>query len=241
VPGRHEYILPYGDSEESKATMSRILCRFGVPIVFVVVLALPVRAVPAQALWAPLPLGGFDELPWGGGLQWPGKFNGSKDIIPDLTVAHMRIVLEQTSFQSVQKHFGGVPGGQGDAGTSHGWLCLYQLKASKPWVIWLESDELDGGKVSGFQWRAVPLSSIFDNRCHSLPKGSTVDLPAPIRLGQSQVQIVATLGAPSAERPDVLFYEHKRSGHPGSTINDVAVQLSQKIVEAISVWRASSL
>ncbi len=226
--------------------MRRTSHRFGVPFIFAAVLTLPIVVAAAPPLWAPLPLGpGFNEPPWGGDLRWPDKSTGSKDIIAKLTVAHIRIVLEQTSLESVQKHFGGVSGGEGDAGSSHDWLCLYQLEASTPWVIWLESDELDGGKVSGFQWRTIPAESTFDKRCQPLPRGSTVDLPVPITLGQTRDQFMVALGAPSTVRPDVLFYRHVRSGifegRQGASQNDVAIQLTHNIVEAISVWRASGL
>lgn len=106
----------------------------------------------APPVWAPQFIWKFDHhaLP---------KGTVPKEMIASLRLSGVTITLEgESELEALPARFGGEIGSQGDAADSLGWLCLHGSDAVGPWVLWLESGEIDGPYVGGFQWRRVARS-----------------------------------------------------------------------------------
>jgi hypothetical protein len=184
-------------------------------------------------IWRPLPLWKFDDrvLP---------KATVSKEMIASLRVSGVTIPLEEeTELEAMQTRFGGKIGSQGDAADSLGWLCLYGSDAIGPWVLWLESGEIDGPYIGAFQWHRVSRSAQFDERCSALPDASEVELPVDIGLGTSEQKVLEILGRPTSRRGNTLLYEHEHDalirGEQFFSSNVVIVALRGRVVWAIQV------
>jgi len=168
-----------------------------------------------------------------------------KEMIASLKVADVTIELEQdTKLEAMQQRFGGTIGAEGDASESLHWLCLRGSDEAGPWVLWLESGEIDGPYVGGFEWLRVPGFAQFDERCAALPDTSRVELPINLRLGISESRVVHLLGHPTYRKGRVLAYEHEHDeiirGEPFISDNGVYVTIRNGVVWAIQVWKTTS-
>jgi hypothetical protein len=189
-------------------------------------------------IWAPPILWKFNDraLP---------KATVPKEMIASLRVSGVTIPLEEeTELETMQSRFGGEIGSQGDAADSLGWLCLYGSDGIGPWVLWLESGEIDGPYIGGFQWRRVSHSSRFDERCSALPDTSEVRLPIGLGLGTSEAKVIRILGRPTSRRGDTLLYEHEHDelirGEQFFSTNTVIVALRGGVVRAIQAVKTTT-
>jgi len=167
-----------------------------------------------------------------------------KEMIASLRVSDVTIRLEEDSeLEALPARFGGEIGSQGDASESLGWLCLHGVDAKGPWVLWLESGEIDGPYVGAFLWRRGSHSSRFDDRCAALPDTSKVELPIDLGLGASEAKVIQTLGRPSSRKGDILFYKHEHNesirGETFTSSNTVVVALRHGVVHAIAVSKTT--
>jgi hypothetical protein len=166
-------------------------------------------------------------------------------MIASLRVSGVTIPLEEeTELESLQTRFGGEIGSEGDAADSLGWLCLYGNDAVGPWVLWLESGEIDGPYVGAFQWRRVSHSAEFDERCSALPDTSEVELPIDLGIGTSEEKVIKILGRPTSRRGNTLLYEHEHDelvrGEEFNSSNMVIVALRGGVVWAIQVAKTTT-
>lgn len=191
-----------------------------------------------RTIWAPQPLWKFDDraLP---------KATVPKEMIASLRVSGVTITLEEDSeLEALPRMFGGEIGSQGDAADSLGWLCLYGSDSAGPWVLWLESGEIDGPYVGAFQWRRVSRSAQFDERCSALPDTSEVKLPIGLGLGSSEAKVIRILGRPTSRRGNTLLYEHEHDklirGEQFFSSNVVIVALRGGVVWAIQVAKTTT-
>jgi hypothetical protein len=191
----------------------------------------------AAIIWSPQPLLKFDDF-------YPTP-TVKKEMIASLKVADVTIELEQdTKLEAMQQRFGGTIGAQGDASESLLWLCLHGSDKAGPWVLWLESGEIDGPYVGGFEWLRVPRSAQFDQRCAALPDTNRVELPVNLRLGAAVAKVLQTLGQPTYRKGHVLVYEHEHNetirGEPFISDNSVIVGTRDGVVRAIAVNKTTS-
>ncbi len=168
-----------------------------------------------------------------------------KEMIASLRVSGVTITLEgESELEALPARFGGEIGSQGDAADSLGWLCLHGSDAVGPWVLWLESGEIDGPYVGAFQWHRVSRSAQFDERCSALPDTSEVELPVDLRLGSSEKKVIKILGHPTSRRGGTLLYEHEHEelirGEEFSSSNIVIVELRGGVVWAIQVAKTTT-
>jgi hypothetical protein len=168
-----------------------------------------------------------------------------KEIVKELKVVGWPIVLEKTELLEAQKHFGGTVGSRGDASEALGWLCLYHQDANASWILWLESSEIDGPTIGGFQWQVLPRNAKVDRRCQSTNgKQSGVELPGSLRLGMTETEVTNLLGAPSAHLRDKVIYCHEHNltidSEPYTLFNDVVVTYRKGTVSAIAVTHTTS-
>jgi hypothetical protein len=160
-------------------------------------------------------------------------------MVTGLKVGGWPVTLETTELVAAQKHFGGVLGHRGDASEALGWICLYLLDGTVPWVLWLYSGEIDGPAIGGFQWQQLESGARMDRRCRTLDmKTGTVELlPSPLRLGMTAVQVERILGKPSGKYRDRLFYDHEQNltirNEPYTLDNDVLIVFRNGQVWAI--------
>jgi hypothetical protein len=164
-------------------------------------------------------------------------------MIASLRLDNVRVDLEQkTKLETMQVRFGGKIGAQGDAAESLMWLCLHGNDTTGPWVLWLDSDELDGPYVGGYRWQRAFKSTQFDQRCAALPDTAGVELPISLTLGMSERQVLHTLGPPTFQKSGVLFYEHEHTemirGEEFTSSNEVTVALRNGVVWVIDVSKS---
>ena len=133
-----------------------------------------------------------------------------KEMVGALSVANVPIVIEETKLEDARKRFGGTVGSRGDAGDAEAWLCLHGNDANGPWILWLESFEINGPDVGGFQWRRLSPNESPDRRCGRIPddKGG-IDLPLALHLGMTEVEVQKVLGRPTVTRGKTLFFSHE--------------------------------
>ncbi|SRR5579864_6543022 len=212
-------------------------------IVLFCITALPVLCQNTASLhgavatiWSPQPLLKFDNvLP---------EATVRKQMVTSLRVSDVTVTLEHTELQGMQTRFGGEVGSEGDAATSLGWLCLHGSDAAGPWVLWLESGEMDGPNIGAFQWRRVASTAEFDERCQGLPDGkSKVELPISLRLGIPEAEVVRMLGRPSSRKDGTLPYEHEHKesirGESYTSLNVVIVVIRNGVVWAIEAHQTT--
>jgi hypothetical protein len=176
---------------------------------------------------------------------WPEDLPAAtvpKEIITTLQVGKMPIRLEETKLEAAQKILGGAIGSRGDAGDALGWLCLKGADADGKWVLWLESGEIDGPNIGGFEWLSVAPNAVFDPRCHSVRKADGgVKFPVPIRLNMSESQLLSLLGPPTKKWGDTVFYLHEHEEmvgkEPFTASNSVKVVIHSGRVTKIQAWK----
>jgi hypothetical protein len=187
-----------------------------------------------RVIWEPPAWDFLDVVP---------KATVSKEMVATLRVSDFPVSLEKTKMENVKKALGGTLGGRGDAGDSDQWLCLYGTDSSGPWVLWLESGEIDGGTVGSFQWQRVGKSAVLDRRCRMIGEAK-VELPIALRLGITEAEVLKGLGRPTVRHGDRLIYVHyhKESirGEPYDSENIVAILLRAGLVWAIEVSKSTT-
>jgi hypothetical protein len=162
-----------------------------------------------------------------------------------LQISGVNILLEKTTMSEMQGRFGGTIGQTGDAGGYLEWLCLRGNDADGRWVLWLEGDEIDAGRVGSFRWQRVPDRARFDPRCASLPRADdTVHLPLALRLDMSEADAVRVLGQPSAQHGETLLYVYNHDGvdqkkQPFIELNTISLMVRGGKIWAIEVLKAS--
>jgi hypothetical protein len=189
-------------------------------------------------IWTPPHFWKFDD-------NAPTKPTVPKEMITNLRVGDVTIPLEENSeLQTLQSMFGGKIGVEGDAADYFSWLCLYGSDAIGTWVLWLESGEIDGPYVGGFQWRRVSRASRFDERCSQLDETSEVKLPIDLGLGSTEAKVIEILGRPTSRRANTLLYEHQHdefiSGEQFTSFNTVIVVLRRGVVYAIQAEKTTT-
>jgi hypothetical protein len=151
------------------------------------------RGGGGSKIWTPQPLLKFDDvLP---------EATIPKEMITGLRVSDVTVTLEHIELKAMQARFGGEMGSAGDAAASLGWLCLHGNDEAGPWVLWLESGEMDGLSIGAFHWRRVAANAKFDERCQVLSDArSNVALPGNLRLGTPEAQVVQILGRATSRK-----------------------------------------
>jgi hypothetical protein len=166
-----------------------------------------------------------------------------KPIISSLKVASLRVVLDETPMQRVADKLGMKAGRKGDAGESLKWLCFHGEDTGGRWMLWLQSGEMNGGAVGGFQWRRIDADRRVDSRCRKLKPGQ-FKLPIALRLGMQEAEVRSILGAPSGRAGDLLPFHHEHSEVDVdlhySVSNTVNVLLGKGAVTAVEVWKVVS-
>lgn len=209
-----------------------------VPLIFraaVFVTSVGLSAQTVSSLdWAPVSLGTFSEV----------AATVPKEIITVLRVGNMPVTLGQTMIDDVQKALGGIVGHQGDASESLKWICFQGgTQSGGNWVLWLESGEVDGGTVGGFQLRILSDQTTADKRCKVLDK-SSIDLPFPVQLGSSERDLLKHLGSPTMRRDGKLFFMHQHEemirGELYDSVNTLTVLIRDGSVAAIEVWKTTT-
>jgi hypothetical protein len=184
-------------------------------------------------IWEP-PAWTFDDLP---------KATVSKQMLATLRVAGFPVTLEDTKMNDVSSTLGGTIGGKGDAGDFEEWLCFHGTDPNGRWVLWLESGEIDGGSVGGFDWRRLNKIAVLDRRCRVLG-GTKVELPIALRLGISEAEVLKTLGLPTVRHSDSLLYVHEHQvsirGEPYDSQNIVIILLRAGRVWSIKVSKTTT-
>lgn len=192
---------------------------------------------PSSSVWGPPNLHWPESLP---APTVPGE------MIKSLRMGDWPIVLETTELLTAQEHFGGTVGHRGDAGEALAWICLYRLDDSAPWVLWLESSEIDGPTIGGFQWQSLEKGAKIDRRCKALDeKMGTVELlPNPLHLGMTEAEVERVLGKPTTKYRDSVLYFHEHDltirKEPYTLDNDVLIVYKNGRVWAIAANRTTS-
>ena len=169
----------------------------------------------------------------------------SKEIVAAIQVGRRTITLDKTKIADVQAHLGGTIGHRGDAGDSLSWLCFQGVEGSGSWVLWLESGEINGGTVGGFQWLRLGRDATPDKRCKRLPNSVPgVKLPHRLHPGMTEAAVLKALGTPTIRQGGKLIFlhEHKESirGQTYNSMNMVTVVLRAGVVTAIEAWKPAS-
>lgn len=166
-----------------------------------------------------------------------------KAMVSNLTVAGASVVLETTPLRTIATRFSATIGRRGDAGDSVRWLCFHGSDSGGQWALWLESYEIDGGTVGGFEWQQIGNGAVFDRRCRTLSAGS-VELPRGLRLGLTSEEVKTVLGRPTAARGEVAIYVHSHKlslrGKPFTSENVVQVVFRQGKVQSIDVSKTTT-
>ena len=167
-----------------------------------------------------------------------------KQMLSSLRVSTVGITLKETELDKVEHLIGGEMGAKGDAGDAVQWLCFRGTDYGSDWILWLESGEIDGGKVGGFQWQRISGEAKIDHRCHDLKGTAVVKLASPLQLGMQEADVLKILGKPSLRRGERLIYwhEHRESanGVPYDSSNIVMVRVQGGVVSSIAVSKTTS-
>jgi hypothetical protein len=193
-----------------------------------------VRQKPAT-LWKPPSIGVSQNLP-------PATIHN--EVIKTVRVAGMQIVLDETRWEAAQQHLGATIGHSGDAGDSLKWMCFHGADSKAKWIFWLQSNEVNGDNVGGFQWQLLERGQQPDPRCQDVAhEGHAVELPIRLQLGMTEAEVKKILGAPTVRRGGLLtyFHEHQitidKSPYTASSIVDIL--LSDGRVSAIQGWKTT--
>jgi hypothetical protein len=180
-------------------------------------------------------------------IDWPDALPDPtvpREMITTLHVANMPIVLEETNLEEVHKRFGGTVGSHGDASEAEAWLCLHGSDANGPWIFWLQSFEINGPTVGGFQWRRLTRNEIPDRRCKLLHRSEGgIQLPLALHPGMSKLELQKILGQPTFVRGGTFFYchHHEKFIHDLTydADNNVAIVLRNGVVWTIEIIKST--
>jgi hypothetical protein len=166
-----------------------------------------------------------------------------REMLAMLRLSDLVVTLEQTKMEDVAEKLGGALGQRGDAGEFDEWLCFHGADPGGPWVLWLESGEIDGGRAGSFQWHRLERSAVFDPRCRILAH-TKVALSIPLELGITKADVMKRLGRPTEILGDRLIYvhEHQESirGEPYDSTNIVSILIRDGRVWEIEVSKTTS-
>jgi hypothetical protein len=183
------------------------------------------------------------EPPTWADLRATPKATVTKQMLTALRVSNLAVTLEDTKMEDVRTTLGGTIGHMGDAGESLYWLCFDGMDSSGRWVLWLESGEINGGRVGGFQWQRLDEDEMLDPRCRML-LDAKVELPIALGLGAAESKVLKTLGRPTARHGIRLFYEHEHEesfqGEPFTSMNEMAFLLRDTRVWAMEAWKTTT-
>jgi hypothetical protein len=198
----------------------------------------PMPALDESAIWEPQSLLRFGDGP-------ALRPTVPREMIASLRIAGVNVPLEEDlELQALQVRFGGKVGAAGNASNWHAWLCLHGSGTAGPWVLWLESDEVDGPYIGGFQLRRVSRSARFDDRCAALPDMAKIEMPIGLALGTPKTRVIRVLGRPTTRAGNVLLYEHEHNelirGEEFTSFNSVTVELRDGVVSAIDVAKTTT-
>jgi hypothetical protein len=186
-----------------------------------------------RTIWQPPTLDLPDTLP---------HATVSKEMITKLRVGKMQVILEETPLSDAQKNLGGTIGARGDASEALQWLCFHGSDANGRWVLWLESNEMDGGNVNGFAWQRIAAKAIIDRRCGA--QAIKIELPIQLAIGLTESEVRGILGTPTTEYRDTLVFDHEHQetirNEPFTASNTVYVELRSRIVWSVQVWKTTS-
>jgi hypothetical protein len=188
-------------------------------------------ANPDEPLWEP-PI-----VDWSTQLPQPSM---PDPIISSFEVANIHIVLDETPMADVQAKLTMETGHKGDAAESLRWLCFHGEDKNGGWMFWLQSGEIHGGAVGGFQWRRIDIGARVDRRCRRL-MANQIQLPIALRLGMNATELRRLLGVPSGRTENSLefHHEHREQMEEGifTVSNYATVLLTNGTVSAIEVWQ----
>lgn len=111
-------------------------------------------------------------------------------------------------------------------------------------MLWLESFEIDGPTIGGFQWQQLPADSKMDERCQPLRgDDASLRMPLALRLGMKEADVVAALGQPSKRNGNTVIYvhEHDRTirAEPYTVSNDVIITYRAGRIWAVEVTHST--
>jgi hypothetical protein len=167
-----------------------------------------------------------------------------REMLSTLRISTVAITLEKTRLDKVVHLLGGATGAEGDAGDAVRWLCLHGADGGDPWVLWLESGEINGGYIGSFEWRRLSGDAKIDRRCHALSGIAKPKLSLPLTLGMAEADVLKVLGKPSARRGERLIYLHQRewsvNGVPYDSSNIIILRVHTGEVVSIAVSKTTS-
>lgn len=146
--------------------------------------------------------------------------------------------LEKTTFDQVQKRFGGEVEHQGDAGGSLSWLC-YDLPA-KHLRVWLESDELHNHlhQISGISIWTVE-SPANSPRCPVVTGKSSANVDG-IAPGQNVATLTARLGVPGLSKDSWSVYAHEAPSGGYTESDRLVVNSENGRITHLQAWRTTA-
>jgi hypothetical protein len=175
-------------------------------------------------------------------LHHDRKATVPKEMLATLRVSDLLVRLEDTQLQDVRSKLGGTIGSEGDGGDFYQWLCFYGADRNSTWALWLESAEIDGGRIGSFRWQRLSRNDVLDKRCQML-REMEVELPVAVGLGIAEADVLKTLGQPTLRSGSELMYEHEHqesiSGEPYTSNNTIAIRLRAGRVWAIEVIKTT--
>lgn len=127
----------------------------------------------------------------------------------DTLVEHgRRVPVGFSSLAHVQKILTAAEiGARGDAASSLKWVC-YRLSGDAPMSLLLESDEMGGGDVDGFELVPAGSRRALEHKCARLDvPASAVETDKGIRLGLSRRQVEGRLGVAGRDSAGVVIFE----------------------------------
>lgn len=191
---------------------------------------------PQTAVWPPLHVPVFEEK---------AKSTKPNELVSALRINHRPIRLEQTTLAELEKQYRAEIGQQGDASEFLEWVCMTGTTDGQRWVLWLESGEIDGGNVGGFQLRRIGGQVQLDTRCRTVDAPALIwTMPNSLAVGMRESEVIKTLGKPTGRKSNILYYEHQRKtvirGEPYDVVNTVTLVLRDGVVWAIQVWKTTS-
>lgn len=193
-------------------------------------------ALPDQSLWEPAEAHDAHD-----DEATEPKPSVAREFVRELHVGDFHVVLEQTTLSAARHRLAGTLGQRGDAATSLEWICRTGSEGSERSILWLEAGEIHGNAVGGFEWRRMSESARVDHRCSTAPPGERVTLPAGLRLGMTENDLIEALGRPTLRRGQTLLYRHEhvdpQDRHYSVSNYLDAVIDDSGIVSAIRVWR----
>lgn len=178
--------------------------------------------------------------------QFPENIKASvpKEMISALHVTGFEVRLEETTMKDAQRHLGGEIGTKGDAAEALKWLCYHGRDDHSPWVLWLESGEMDADYVGTFQWQRLTSDEVFAHCREVSGPAPIVTLSVSLGLGANEADVLTTLGPPSFGNDKSLIYFHEHDlmvrGKPYTASNVVAIHLRNGLVWAILVSKSTS-